>query len=189
MRLAAFFQFKLSMLCNNQWAGQEVGRYWQMGRQKKEKKEEEMGENERIRALKANQCSHNNTRLICWPVSKRNDKKWITIKHHSSIWELWLTWNIIHISHPPVLRVFYNVAVHQCQSIKSRSHQRREKKPCHYCYLPSTSSSLTYVNAPSTCDPHIHDIIINPARHNVGLSLPWSMARVALCLNEAVTLT
>lgn len=43
-------------------------RGWQIltdGETKKEKKEEEMGENERIRALKANQCSHNNTRMIC----------------------------------------------------------------------------------------------------------------------------
>lgn len=36
MRLAASLQFRLSMLCNNQCEGQEVGKYWQMGKQKEE---------------------------------------------------------------------------------------------------------------------------------------------------------
>lgn len=48
---------------------------------------------------------------------------------------------------------------------------------------------LTYVNIPSTPDPHIDDIIISAGRHNVGLSPLWSMASLAaFCLDETVTL-
>lgn len=56
----------------------------------------------------------------------------------------------------------------------------QKKKACHYCYLPSPCWGLTYVNALSSYDPRVLDIIISRARQNVDLSLPRSATAATL---------
>lgn len=52
----------------------------------------------------------------------------------------------------------------------SQIEQRRNSAIIAISHQPP--GALHMLMPPSTCDPHIHDIIINPARHNVGLSGP-----------------